>query len=373
MITSLEIKNFKGFGQQEVSFGRMTVLSGLNGSGKSTVIQCLLLLRQSYEQRFLPDRGLLLNGPLVEIGTAQDALYDAAESEIICFKLCLHSGVEASWSFVFDPSADVMGIESTKITNDIYGSELFLDGFQYLSAERIGPRAAFTMADYAVKRQRQLGTRGEYTAHFLAAYGKDPLAIPALAHPIASSMNLLHQTEAWLQSVSPGVRLYVTPFQGIDTVQLEYSFISGDDESNRYRPTNVGFGLTYTLPVVVSILAAKPGSLLLIENPEAHLHGKGQRVIAELAALAAEHGVQIVLETHSDHVLNGIRLAVYTGKVKRENVIVHFFERRRTSSGMGHSVVSPTIDENGRIRGAPTGFFDEWDRSLDELIAPKRP
>ena len=220
MITSLEIQNFKGFGKQEIRFGGITLLSGLNGSGKSTIIQSLLLLRQSYEQRFLPERGLLLNGPLVEIGTAQDALYDAAETETIRFNVQFLSGIEASWSFVFDRSADVMGIASDNNDKGIYDSELFLEGFQYLSAERIGPRAAFTMADYVVKRQRQLGTRGEYTAHFLAAYGKDPLAIPALIHPDASSSELLHQTEAWLQSVSPGVRLYVTPFQGIDTVQL---------------------------------------------------------------------------------------------------------------------------------------------------------
>jgi len=373
MITSLEIENFKGFGKQEITFGGITLLSGLNGSGKSTVIQSLLLLRQSFQQRYLPDQGLSLNGPLVEIGTAQDALYDAAENEKIGFKVRLLSGIEGSWSFVFDRTADVMGIASTNNDRAIYDSELFLEGFQYLSAERIGPRAAFTMADYVVKRQHQLGTRGEYTAHFLSAYGKEQLAIPALVKPEASSSELLHQTEAWLQSVSPGVRLYVTPFQGIDTVQLEYSFITGDDESNRYRPTNVGFGLTYTLPVVVAILAARPGSLVLIENPEAHLHGKGQRVLAELAALAAEQGVQVVLETHSDHVLNGIRVAVHTGKVKRETVTVHFFERRRVDSGSGHAVVTPTIDDNGRIRGAPSGFFDEWDRSLDELIALKKP
>jgi predicted ATPase len=373
MITSIEIQNFKGFGELKIPFGAITLLSGMNGSGKSTVIQSLLLLRQSYEQRFLPDRGLLLNGPLVEIGTAKDALYDAAETETIRFGVRLRSGMEASWSFVFDPSADVMGIAYGDNDRDIYDSELFLESFQYLSAERIGPRAAFTMADYVVNRQRQLGTRGEYTAHFLATYGKTRIAIPALMHPDASSPELLHQTEAWLRSVSPGVRLYVTPFQGIDTVQLEYSFITGDDESNRYRPTNVGFGLTYTLPVVVAILAAKPGSLLVFENPEAHLHGKGQRVLAELAALAAESGVQVILETHSDHVLNGIRVAVHSGRVRRETVMVHFFERRRADSGAGHAVVTPTIDDDGRIRGAPSGFFDEWDRSLDELIAPKKP
>ena len=80
--------------------------------------------------------------------------------------------------------------------------------------------------------------------------------------------------------------------------------------SSEYRPTNVGFGITYALPIVVSALSARPGSLLIVENPEAHLHPRGQVKMGELLCQASEAGIQVLIETHSDHVLNGIRLAV---------------------------------------------------------------
>src|SRR5438046_1441121 len=86
--------------------------------------------------------------------------------------------------------------------------------------------------------------------------------------------------------------------------------------SSEYRPTNVGFGITYALPIVVSILSARPGSLVIIENPEAHLHPRGQVRMGELLSLASTAGIQVLIETHSDHVLNGIRLAVRAKKAK---------------------------------------------------------
>jgi predicted ATPase len=106
----------------------------------------------------------------------------------------------------------------------------------------------------------------------------------------------------------------------------------------------------------------------LIENPEAHLHPRGQARIAELLALAASCGIQVLIETHSDHVLNGIRLAVHDGKLSPEDVQLHFFQRRQSD---GQSlVVSPHIDKNGRIDQWPEGFFDEWDKSLEALLMP---
>ena len=151
-------------------------------------------------------------------------------------------------------------------------------------------------------------------------------------------------------------------------MSLQYSFVKGNQVSNRYRATNVGFGITYVLPIIVAVLSSAPGSLLLIENPEAHLHPRGQARMGELLALAASCGIQVVIETHSDHVLNGIRLSVHGGNLSPEMVQLHFFQRRQQD---GQSLVtSPRIDRNGRIDQWPDGFFDEWDKSLETLLMP---
>src|SRR5262249_11560138 len=119
-------------------------------------------------------------------------------------------------------------------------------------------------------------------------------------------------------------------------------------------------------------LSARPGALLLIENPEAHLHPRGQRRMGELLAAAASAGVQIVAETHSDHALNGVRLSVQDGKLAPDNVAIHFFSRTETNGKTRLVTASPTIDPNGRISDWPEGFFDEWDSALAQLLKPGR-
>src|SRR5947209_6033760 len=76
---------------------------------------------------------------------------------------------------------------------------------------------------------------------------------------------------------------------------------------------------------------------------------------------------QIVLETHSDHILNGIRVAVHDGKLAPDNVQIHFFQRQKDGQAQ---VLSPRIDRNGRIDQWPNGFFDEWDKNLELLLLP---
>src|SRR5690606_42119683 len=80
--------------------------------------------------------------------------------------------------------------------------------------------------------------------------------------------------------------------------------------TNRFKAENAGFGITYTLPLVTALLSSKPGALLIIENPESHIHPKGQAKLVELIALVAQNDVQIIIETHSDRVVNGIRVGI---------------------------------------------------------------
>ncbi len=137
-----------------------------------------------------------------------------------------------------------------------------------------------------------------------------------------------------------------------------------------YRASNTGFGLSYTLPVLVAILSADPGGLLLLENPESHLHPKGQAKMGELMARAASCGIQVVAETHSDHVLNGICIAVRSGILPPDDASLLFFERQEDGGIAKIEAVSPRIDRNGRIDQWPDGFFDEWDKSLETLLMP---
>jgi predicted ATPase len=222
------------------------------------------------------------------------------------------------------------------------------------------------MSDYQARRLGQLGSKGEYTAHFLAINQDKDVLQTKLRHPMAKSNALSSQVEGWMREVSPGTRIKINSNSDIGLMSLQYFY--GD--SNPYRTTNVGFGISYTLPIIVAVLASSPGTLILIENPEAHLHPKGQVKMGELLSLAASCGIQVVIETHSDHVLNGIRLAVHGGKIKQNDVQLHYFQRQEKQGQAVIEVVSPRIDRNGRIDKWPDGFFDEWEKSLDVLLEP---
>jgi predicted ATPase len=380
MITSLHLLNFKPFANQLLDFKKLTLFSGLNSTGKSSVMQSLLLLRQSYQQGLLPEKGLALNGEFVNVGTAQDALFEGAKDDFIGFNIVWENNSEGVWRFKYDKEVvDVLNIALEQVTSEVYKSNLFGNNFHYLQAERIGPRPFNEMSDYQVRQLNQLGIKGEYAAHFLAINGRKVIPNSSLSHPevklktqrqkeqsTAQSMDLIDQVEAWMGEISPGTRLKIDIKSDVDLMSFQYSY--GD--SNPYRATNVGFGISYTLPIIVAALASTPGTIILIENPEAHLHPKGQVKMGELLALAASGGVQVVIETHSDHVLNGIRLAVHAGKIDPKDVQLHYFQRQDRERQMVTEVVSPKIDRNGRIDRWPDGFFDEWDNSLEILLEP---
>jgi predicted ATPase len=368
MLESLTLTNFKAFAHQQLRLAPFTLLTGLNSSGKSSVLQALALLRQSYESGGLTvDSGLLLNGELVQLGTGQDVrceFYDELEPHIALAVQGDKSRVR--WTAAYEHEADHLGLLRTdEISIDPAAvlPTLFGSGFQYLKADRMSPQVSYPRSHHAVSSRGFLGPQGEHTVNYLRAHQYDEIT-SALWDSDAASPSLLDQTQAWMRKLCPGVNLEAAGIDGTDTVRLSYTFGSGASRSNRYRPTNVGFGLTYVLPIVVACLSSKPGSLILLENPEAHLHPQGQTWMAYLAAAAAAGGAQVVMETHSDHVLNGLRLAVKKGGLPAEATAVHYFRRDKQTS----EVVSPVISSDGTLSEWPAGFFDEWENTLDQLL-----
>lgn len=367
MIESIQLKNFKCFEEQKVLLRPLTLLAGLNSSGKSTIIQALLLLRQSYLENLLPNVGLTLNGKLAQLGTAKDALFEEADDDEIGFELRDDLPASLELRFSYREESDVLTLKDWNVTGKIWDTSLFGDGFQYLKAERIGPRTSFEMSDYEVRHHRQIGSSGEYAIHFLSSFGSEIVDLPALCHPMASSHTLQSQVEAWMTEISPGMRLNIKPHSDMDLMTFNVTYSLGHQVgSSEYRPTNVGFGITYALPIVVSVLAAHPGGLVIVENPEAHLHPRGQVKLGELLSLASTSGVQILIETHSDHVLNGIRLAVRQGKAEYSRVALYHSKWER--GGRSPSLTLLSIDPTGRLSEWPEDFFDEMERSLDQLL-----
>ncbi len=368
MISYIRLRNFKCFEDELIVLKPLTILAGLNGMGKSTVIQSLLLLRQSYLQGLLQNKLIALNGDLVSLGTAKDILFEDASEEYIGFEIGFDNNLNANWTFKYYREADVLEQISQKVSKAVFQSSLFKDRFHYLQAERIGPRTSFEMSDYQVRQHQQIGSRGEYAAHFLYQFGSAHRILNKMRHPKVKSLYLRDQVEAWLSEISPGVRIEMKPYSEMDIVNLQYSFEFGKQVSNQYRSTNTGFGITYILSILVAILASNKNALILLENPEAHIHPKGQVNIGKLISLAASCGVQIVVETHSDHLLNGVRLAVHDGKLDPKEVSLNYFERRNYDTFSRIVISTPKIDKDGRIDYWPEGFFDEWEKSLDALL-----
>jgi predicted ATPase len=123
---------------------------------------------------------------------------------------------------------------------------------------------------------------------------------------------------------------------------------------------NIGFGYSYILPIIISGLIANTGEILIVENPEAHLHPRAQSRLARFLSKVANTGVQVFIESHSEHILNAIRVSVKKEEIAAADTKVFYF--------MDDEIVEPVIDSDGRIEDWRDGFFDEWDINLMELM-----
>lgn len=373
MISSIYIKNFKAIREAKFELSNLNLLTGLNGMGKSSLIQTLLLLRQS---RNMLDNSISLKGDLTELGTGRDVLYQYADDEEISLEIIFAEKIKFERTFIAKDSIQ-LPINSEKKTSiyDLPNESLFSKSFQYLTAEHLSPKQIYqtstwetdegALKDYA--KLASLGKNGEYTAHYLSSFGDKFVLYDNLLHSSTSSKILYQQIDAWLSEISPNVRLTNTYLTNLNGVIQTFKFSTKSGFTNEYKPINVGFGLTYALPIIVSLLTAWENDLIIIENPESHLHPKGQSKMGELMALAAQNGVQIIVETHSDHILNGVRVATKRKNIDAEKIRIYYFDRDIESEAHYCRVLQPVIDQDGRIDEWPDGFFDEFEKNLMEL------
>ena len=370
MLRHIGLTNFKCFEALDLACAPLNLLCGLNGMGKSSVIQALLVLRQSFESGEIESGHLVLGGDRTDLGAGADVLFEDAEEEVIGFEL--HGDDLHPWTkaFAYARTRDRLSVVNAG-SNDVVPRSWrdvppFGGHFANVEAERIGPRKLYPLSEVQARR-RNLGARGEYAWNYLSEHQDDLLSPDDLRRSDGVGRRLLEVVDHWLQDVGPGAHLHLESVQAADAVIAGFTFDRpGDVASQRHRATNVGFGLSYVLPVVLALLLP-PGALCLIENPEAHLHPRGQTKLAELAVRAAVAGVQVIVETHSDHFVDGVRIAVRDGLIDASDTAIHYFERqhRRTV------VSSPKLDADGRLSHWPDGFFDQHEENLARLLAPR--
>ncbi|MCX8530860.1 DUF3696 domain-containing protein [Chryseobacterium luquanense] len=385
MITELNLKNFKSIKSKKFQLRNLNVVIGMNGQGKSSFIQSLLLLRQSdiFEDQLLQLN--LGNTGIINLGSAKDVLYQyAPEEESVSYSITFDNENLLEFSTTYNADSDILPIEYRNTNIDIalqsiVKEPLFTKRFQYLNAQRIEPsdenRASYT----SVILNDDLGINGQYTAHYIDKFGDKPIAFDNLLHSnsfikdeileqdlIKSS--LLEQINFWLGEISPKVSVKTKKITN-SLVLLGYEFAqSGVGFTNEFAPQNVGFGISYSLHVITAILKARKGDLVIIENPESHIHPRGQAELGKLIALAAQNDVQIIIETHSDHIINGIRVAVKENNDLSDRVIMFYFEKLFNSDEQFSQITDINVDKNGSLDIYPKNFLSEWSNQLFKLM-----
>jgi predicted ATPase len=334
MIKQLNITGFKSFVTETIDFGGLTLLTGLNSSGKSSIIQALLIL----EKVDKGEKNILLEGH-----GDFDELKNPYEEDAVGLEAICDSG-----RILIEKCEPIIGADMATLVP-------IFPRIIYVSANRFGPEVSLPITP----NDMSLGNRGENVLNVIRKNADEELN-HILRHENSEGFTFEYNLRAWLGVISPGVK-------------FDYKIQKESDSSftlfNEHRSKNVGFGLSYTLPVITALLLGTitPNSLVIIENPEAHLHPKGQTEMARLISLCVQAGTQVIIETHSDHLFNGIRIQAKKDQNHKfaEMVKLYWFELDEKNNT---KVEDSTLTNDGRLDNWPSGLFDQFEINASELL-----
>ncbi len=366
-IEKIILKNFKCHKNFEADLKKLNILTGSNAAGKSSLVQALLLAYKSWEEcekkRVNTNKIYGMN-----LGIPMNIVSEDLEEKNIEIELFLNG----------KKNKVVLGLpdDNDEISFDICNEEDILEAKEheynlskislfYLNAERKGPRIVSFINDIM---PCSVGNAGENTGYVLSEMDKLQKIIGDFRLPedlrISEIDRFSANCEEWLNVIIPDtkIRYSVDVEKNITTVMLQ-------NQGEFHLPVATGFGITYVLPIIVQALAASmiKNSVLIVENPEAHLHPLSQSRLGKFLALAAVNGVQVVLETHSEHIVDGCRIQIAKEK-QCENMKILFFEKRDNKS----ICKNINIQDDGELEEWPEGFFDQKRTDLRELLEMRR-
>lgn len=370
MINKLSIENFKCFlHPTEFQLSSLNIFTGYNGRGKSSVFQTLLLLGQSFIKNGNIEK-LEVNGNFVRLDLFEDLLYkdssirrkdkmffnletDVSEYRSIevgykeyterTGKICQLKINDIDY---FQEASSIGGGKEEATNKSLYTYpkhfHALFSNFNYVSADRLGP-TLFEEKD-EISFINPLNSNGDHRLNILSRNGL-----------------LLEATNEWLNYIMDGGNVSIN---GLDKKSAVLGLhIDAGNGSKDLKSINCGFGYSYILSVIIVLLSTEEGCIF-IENPEAHLHPLAQARLMELVCeQVKKKNIQVFIETHSEHIINRVRLCTLKKEfsITNKDVSLYFFDK-------DYRISSLTIDEDGQVSNWPIGFFDQQENDLREIL-----
>lgn len=362
-LEKIVLKNFKCHKNFETDIRQLNILTGSNAAGKSSLVQALLLAYKSWEAC---EKKQINTNKIYDmnLGTPVNIVSEDLEEKNIYIELVLN-GIKNSVVLGLPYDNDEIHFDICNYNEMIeakeHGYHLSKMSLFFLNAERKGPRIVSFFNDII---PYSVGNRGENTGYVLSEMDKlqkinDNFQLPKDLK-ISEIDRFSANCEEWLNVIIPHTKIKysVDIEKNITTLMLQ-------NQGEFHLPVATGFGITYVLPIIVQALAASVigNSILIIENPEAHLHPLSQSRLGKFLALVAINGVQVILETHSEHIVDGCRIQIAREK-QCENMKILFFEKKENNSVCKNI----NIQSNGDLEEWPEGFFDQKRADLRELL-----
>lgn len=385
MIEKIEINALKSILNVSIPCKKLNLITGTNSSGKSTFLQAILVFAQThyYTDKFSVAKGLIgLNGPLISLGEFRENKCSNSLASSINIKLEFEGNQKCYEIIIsenevkelkngthFDFFSELekfnklrkkrVGKKYKKALTSSRLGEFLSYKIIYISCNRIGAKDIYDK-NYISDKIDDIGT---HAIHYLEKH-RDMRLDESLIKDEVGSRTLFAQVNYWLRYILD-TTIVTENIDGTDFVKASY--IIG--EYKPARPKNVGAGVSYLISIIIACLSSMEDDVLIIENPEIHLHPKAQSKLTEFLYFIASSGSrQLFVETHSDHIFNGVRAGLSTSDFEANLINTFYFE---LDSDYLTKVTKVEIGKNGRILNDVPGLFDQFNLDLNKMLGIK--
>ena len=404
MIKEITATNFMAFKQLHYVCSKLNLLTGVNGAGKSSFLKLL-----SLAHKMNCEQGSSVTCKSISYDDVRYCYAPTGDDVSFSFVFCEEGQNQTIGSVAFDISKEENGdgiCLKWKKDDDInMGAIRFLPPYRdkprnnmrtYVSIDHLCIYLAFTDLYGRETILDQTGSRRQGNKFRIVTSDRHCYLVGTNAMPVGNDANdvveiereirgirdiwvdvpdeeqvmLISKVNEWLDRLSPGTSVCIQQYCS--------SFV--DKTGHVFKPQNASWGLNYALPILVAVLVATPDDVLVIQNPEAFLHPRAQSVMGELFASAAARSVQLFVETHSEYIINAVRLAVKNQQLPPEDVNIAVFRRMGVFNlnKDGSNNESPSseysqeddvkVRTGGELSDYPNDFMEEWANQLAELV-----